>query len=543
MRKTALLVLLALPALSQERVDLGIVDRIKAEAFERSKVMEILRNLSDVHGPRLTGSPGFEHAAQWAMGELNGYGLEKVHLEKWGPFGRAWSLEQSSVELIEPSYSQLTAVPLAWSASTNGPVTGELVLTPLRGSFRDGPKKSREAFAAYRAKWAGKLRGKIVLLNESKVPAQQTNPQFRRYTAAELTEMESAPAPAAKLAAKKLDELEWPEDQAEMGKFFGSLPNALMEQLYDLYDETVAERGEFLAKEGVAGVLLENDRAHEGLLFGEAAGAFKAARTAAPPTFVVTAEQYNRIARLVDKKDPVRVRLSLKAATSDHDVDGQNIIGEIPGGDRKDEIVMVGGHFDSWHSGTGATDNGAGSAVMMEVMRILKALNLKVDRTVRIGLWGGEEEGLFGSRAYVKEHFADPKTMQVTSEHAKLSGYFNLDNGSGKIRGVYLQGHEAMRPIFESWLAPFRDMGATAISIRNTGGTDHLSFAAVGLPGFQFIQDPLDYGTITHHSDMDTWDHAVPEDLMQASAVIATVVYQAATRKEMLPRRELPKPE
>ncbi len=543
MRKTALLVLLALPALSQERVDLGIVDRIKAEAFERSKVMEILRNLSDVHGPRLTGSPGFEHAAQWAMGELNGYGLEKVHLEKWGPFGRAWSLEQSSVELIEPSYSQLTAVPLAWSASTNGPVTGELVLAPMHGSFRDGPKKYKELWAAYRTKWAGKLSGKIVLLNESKVPAQQTNPQFRRYTAAELTEMESAPAPAAKLAAKKLDELEWPEDQAEMGKFFGSLPNALMEQLYDLYDQSAAERGEFFTKEGAAGVLLENDRAHEGLLFGEAAGSFKAARTAAPPTFVVTAEQYNRIARLVDKKDPVRVRLSLKAATSDHDVDGQNIIGEIPGGDRKDEIVMVGGHFDSWHSGTGATDNGAGSAVMMEVMRILKSLNVKLDRTVRIGLWGGEEEGLFGSRAYVKEHFADPKTMQVTSEHAKLSGYFNLDNGSGKIRGVYLQGHEAMRPIFEAWLAPFRDMGATAISIRNTGGTDHLSFAAAGLPGFQFIQDPLDYATITHHSDMDTWDHAVPEDLMQASAVIATVVYQAATRKEMLPRRELPKPE
>jgi Zn-dependent M28 family amino/carboxypeptidase len=234
--------------------------------------------------------------------------------------------------------------------------------------------------------------------------------------------------------------------------------------------------------------------------------------------------------------------MNLKAAVSDRDMDGLNIVGELPGADRKDEIVMVGAHFDSWHTGTGATDNGAGSAVMIEVMRILKALNLKLDRTVRIGLWGGEEEGLFGSRAYVKEHFADPKTMQVTSEHAKLSGYFNLDNGSGKIRGVYLQGHEAMRPIFEQWLAPFRDLGVTTVSIRNTGGTDHLSFAAVGLPGFQFIQDPLDYGTITHHSDMDTWDHAVPEDLTQASAVIATMVYQTATRKEMLPRRELPKP-
>ena len=542
MRKLAVFALLALPALSQERVDLGVIDRVKSEAFERSQVMETLRNLTDVHGPRLTGSPGFEDAAQWAIGELNRYGLEKVHLEKWGPFGRAWSLEQSSLELIEPRYSLLTAVPLAWSASSNGPVTGELVLAPLRASFRDGPGKSRDALLAYRGKWAGRLRGKIVLLSDPKVPAPPGNPPFRRYTAAELADLANAPAPATKLAARRLDELEWPQDPAEMGKFFSSLPNELMEQLYDLHDQSVAERGEFFAREGVAGVLLEDDRAHEGMLFSEAAGGFKAAVTPAPPTFVVTAEQYNRIARLVDKKSPVRVRLNLKAIASDRDVDGLNIVGEIPGGDKKDEIVMVGAHFDSWHSGTGATDNGAGSAVMMEVMRILKALNLKLDRTVRIGLWGGEEQGLFGSRAYVKEHFADSATMRVTSEHGKLSGYFNLDNGSGKIRGVYLQGHEAMRPIFEAWLAPFRDMGVTTVSIRNTGGTDHLSFAAVGLPGFQFIQDPLDYSTVTHHSDMDTWDHAVPEDLMQASAVIATLVYQTATRNQMLPRRELPKP-
>jgi len=542
MKKIVLLVLLAIPAVSQERVDLGIVDRIKAEAFVRSRVMETLRNLSDVHGPRLTGSPGFEDAARWAMGELNSYGLDKVHLEKWGPFGRAWTLEESSLELIEPRYSQLTAVPLAWSASSNGPVAGELVLAPLAASFRDGPKKYDEAIRAYRAQWAGKLRGKIVLLSVPKTPAPQTNPQFSRYTATELADMEHA-QPAAKLAAKRLDEVEWPGNPAELGKFFNSLPNALMEQVYDLYDQAAVDRGEFFAKEGVAGLLLEDDRAHAGMLFSEAAGGFKSAGTPAPPTFVVTAEQYNRIARLVDKKSPARVRLNLKAATSDRDVDGLNIIGEIPGGAKKDETVMIGAHFDSWHSGTGATDNGAGSAVMIEVMRILKALNLKLDRTVRIGLWGGEEEGLFGSRAYVKEHFADPKTMRVTAEHGKLSGYYNLDNGSGKIRGVYLQGHEAMRPIFESWLAPFRDLGVTTISIRDTGGTDHLSFAAVGLPGFQFIQDPLDYGTITHHSDLDTWDHAVPEDLMQASAVIATVVYQTATRQEILPRRELPKPE
>lgn len=506
--------------------------------------MEILRNLSDVHGPRLTGSPEFEDAARWAMGQLNSYGLQKVHLEKWGPFGRAWTLQQSSVELIEPRYSQLTAVPLAWSSSTNGPVEGDLVLAPLAASFREGPKKFKEAMDTYKTKWAGKLRGKIVLLNDPKVPGQQTRPEFRRLTDAELSDIAKAPDPATKRVAKTIEDLEWPDDPAEIGKFLGSLPESLMDQIYDLYDKAAAERGEFFAKEGVAGVLLEDQRAHDGRLNAEAAGSFKANATPAPPTFVITAEQYNRIARLLHNKDAVKVRLNLKATMGNTDMDGLNIIGEIPGtGPNKDEIVMIGAHFDSWHSGTGATDNGAGSAVMMEVMRILKSLNLKLDRTVRIGLWGGEEEGLFGSKAYVKEHFADPKTMHVTAEHGKLSGYFNLDNGSGKIRGVYLQGHDAMRPVFESWLAPFRDMGATTISIRNTGGTDHLSFAAVGLPGFQFIQDPLDYGSVTHHSDMDTWDHAVPEDMMQASAVVASLVYDTANRKELLPRRELPKPE
>jgi hypothetical protein len=543
MTKTAVLLFLALPAIGQEHVDLGIVDRIKTEAFDHSKVMDHLQYLTDVYGPRLTGSPEFEQAAKWTTERLTGYGLQNVHLEHWGPFGRSWSLQESSLELIEPRYSQLAAAPLAWSASSNGPVSGELAMAPLRVSFRDGPRKLKEQMDAYRASWSGKLRGKIVLLSEPRIPNQQTTPQFKRWTAAELSDMANASAPAVKQTIKTLDQLDWPQNPEDLGKFFSSLPNSLMDQLFDFYDKAVADRGDFFAKEGVAGVLLEDERAHEGMLFAEAAGGFRSAGQLAPPTFVITAEQYNRIARMVKNKQAVRVRLNLKAAVSDRDVDGLNVIGEIPGGDKKDEVVMVGAHFDSWHTGTGATDNGAGSAVMIEVMRILKSLNLKLDRTVRIGLWGGEEEGLFGSRAYVKEHFADPRTMKVTSQHGKLSGYFNLDNGSGKVRGVYLQGNDAMRPPFESWLAPFRDLGVTTVTIRNTSGTDHLSFDAVGLPGFQFIQDPLDYGTITHHSDMDTFDHAVPEDLMQASAVIATVVYQAANRKDMLPRRELPKPE
>jgi carboxypeptidase Q len=542
MRKFVCLFAAALSLAAQDRVDLGVVDRIKTEAFERSKVMDHLYQITEVRGPRLTGSPGFDEAAKWAAERLGEYGIQNVHLEHWGPFGKSWTVQHSSVELIEPRYVSLDAAPLAWSSSTNGPVSGDLILAPLRASYRDGPKKVRQEIDAWKAQWTGKLRGKIVLLNVAKIPRQQTNPQFRRYTDADLHDMSLAPTPAAKVTAKNLTDLTWPEDPDELGKLMASLPNALMEQIYDLYDSVASERGAFLAKEGVAGVILEDDRAHEGMVFAEAAGSFKSAEQAAPPTFVITAEQYDRIARAVDKKQPVRIRLNLKAATSDRDVGGANIVGEIPGGDKKDEVVMIGAHFDSWHTATGATDNGAGSAVMIEVMRILKALNLSMDRTVRIGLWSGEEQGLFGSRAYVKEHLADPATMHVTADHAKFDGYFNLDNGSGKIRGVYLQGNEAMRPVFETWLAPFRDLGVTTVTIRNTTGTDHLSFDAVGLPGFQFIQDPLDYGTITHHSSMDTYDHAIPEDLMQASAVIATVVYEAANRKEMLPRRELPKP-
>jgi hypothetical protein len=542
MRTAILLLVLAAPAAAQDRVDPAVVDRIKAEAFDRSKVMDHLYQITEQHGPRLTWSSGYEDAANWASAEMKRMGLANVHTEKWAPAGRNWMLQQSSVELLEPRYQELTSVPLAWSSSTSGAVTGELVLAPFTATYRDGPKKYRENLQAYETKWAGKLRGKIVLLTAPRVPEPQTRPQFRRYTAAELTDLEAAPEPIAKLTAKKLEDLEWPESPEDVGKFFAAMPNAMMEQFYDLYDEAVAERARFLAKEGAVGVLLEDQRAHEGMVFAEAAGSFKAGETLAPPTFVITAEQYDRIARAVEKKLPVSVRLNLKAAISDTAVDGMNIVGEIPGGAKKDEIVMVGAHFDSWHSGTGATDNGTGSAVMLEVMRILSALHLKLDRTVRIALWGGEEEGLFGSRAYVKEHFADSATMQTRPEYAKLSGYFNLDNGSGKIRGVYLQGHEAMRPIFESWLAPFRNLGVTAITIRDTGGTDHLSFAAVGLPGFQFIQDPLDYGSITHHSDMDTYDHAIPADLMQASAVIASCVYEAANRSEMLPRREMPKP-
>jgi hypothetical protein len=537
-----LIVCLSWTVASQEAVDLGTVDRIKAEAFQRSEVMEHLRNLTDVHGPRLTGSPQFEEAAKWAVEQLTAYGVGNVHLERWGPFGRSWSIENFSAELLSPQYMRISAMPLAWSRSTSGPLTGEPILAPIDVSFVRGPKKTAEEFDAYKRRWSGKLRGKIVLFTPNKPLPPREKPLVRRYTDAELAELAKAPEPATFQRVKKLDEVEWPEKEEDVFNLFMAMPEPILDELIDRYDELAAARSRFFNDEGVAAILFGDDRARDGLLAAEQAGPHRARDPLAPPTFVVTAEHYGRIVRLVEHHQAARVRLELKTVSSDKDVDGANIVGEIPGGSRKDEIVMIGAHFDSWHAGTGTTDNGAGSAVMIEVMRILKALDLRLDRTVRIALWGGEEQGLLGSRAYVKSHFADPQTMDLKPEHGKLSAYFNLDNGSGRIRGVYLQGHDAMRPLFEQWLAPFRDLGVTTMTIRNTGGTDHLSFTRVGLPGFQLVQDGLDYGTVTHHTSADTYDHAVPADLMQASAVIASVVYDAANRPERVPRRALPKP-
>ena len=370
--------------------------------------------------------------------------------------------------------------------------------------------------------------------------APVTQPLFSRYTDKELSDMAAAPEPVARLS--EVLKLEIPDDPEEERALFRKLPPGVLEQLGDQRRAVNNRRAKFLKEEGVLAVLNTSPNSLDGLIFPQAAGPWEAKETLAAPSFLIAREQYNRMARLVEKKIAVKMRLNLAADVSPSDVDAYNVTAELPGEAKKDEVVMIGAHFDSWHTGTGATDNAAGSAVMIEVMRILKALNLKLDRTVRIALWSGEEEGLFGSKAYVKQHFGDPNTMKLTAEHAKLSGYFNLDNGTGKIRGVYLQGNDAMRPIFEQWFAPFRDQGVSTISIRNTGGTDHLSFNAVGLPGFQFIQDPMDYERVTHHSQVDTLDHVHAEDLMQASAVIATIVYQAANRPEMLPRKPLPAP-
>ena len=504
---------------SQDDRSLELVGKIKGEAFDRSQVMDTLESLTDLYGPRLTASPEFQQAADWAMGRMKQYGLSNVHAEPWGPFGRSWSLEDAGLDMLTPRYSHLVAAPLAWSSPTHGAQTGDVVYAPIHlPENRFDLKKSEAAFKEYEAEWKGKLKGKIVLITEAKAPKPSTNPLFRRYTAADLSAMTEAPTPSIKRNINPAD-IQFPSDEDEAMKYYMSLSSNTMEAFYDRYEKVADERATFFHNEGVAGIIRADARAHNGLLFAEAAGPHDAKSPLAPATFILPEEQYSRITRLLAHKQAVSVRMNVEAKAGDHDIDSENLVGEIPGQKKPDEIVMIGAHFDSWHTGTGATDNGAGSAVMIEVMRILKTLNLPFDRTVRIGLWSGEEQGLYGSKAYVKAHFGDPNTMQLKPEQAKLDAYLNLDNGSGKIRGVYLQGNDAARPLFEKWLVPFHDLGATALTLKNTGGTDHLSFDAVGLPGFQFIQDPLDYGTVTHHSDMDTYSHAVPEDLMQASAV------------------------
>ena len=543
MRATILALVLAIPALAADSVDLAAVNRIKAEAFDHSKVMDTLELLTDRYGPRLTASPEFKEAADWAAEQLKSYGLENVHLERWGNFGRSWTLQKFALEMTQPRYSLLSAWPLAWTANTKGTAAGEPIFAPLAGSQAVG--RAEANLDQYIKKYQGQLRGKVVLISEQlrNIADSESRPDLRRYTDAELAELAIAPVPVPRMKID-LNNLNPPEDLEERIRFNASLPPEVQDEFRKRREAVTAKRNKFFLDEGVLAVIQDDRRARDGIDFAEAAGSQEASNPLAPPMFVVTSEQYNRIVRLLDNKTKVEMQVTLQARASDADAGAYNIVGEIPGtGPHKDELVMVGAHFDSWHSGTGATDNGAGSSVMMEVMRILKALNLNLDRTVRIALWSGEEQGLLGSKAYVQEHFGDPKTMKLTAAHAKLSGYFNLDNGSGKIRGVYLQGNDAMRPLFEAWLAPFRDQGVSAITIRNTGGTDHLSYDAVGLPGFQFVQDPLDYSSVTHHSDMDTYDHAIAADLMQASAVIASVVYDAANRPEMLPRKPLPKPQ
>ncbi|MDZ4796673.1 MAG: M20/M25/M40 family metallo-hydrolase [Bryobacteraceae bacterium] len=523
---------------AQESADLAVIYRIKNEALKKGKVMEHMAALTDQHGPRLTASPQYAAAAEWAASRLRDWGLTNVHMEKWGPFGRSWSLKRFSAHMTAPQYSPLIGFPLAWSGTTNGVVSGEPILLPARDNDL---ARFQADLDRMKKQYAGKLKDKIVLTTAPRASMLSLKPLANRYTEVELVAQAAAQDPTV---AQTFDysRLSVPEEREARGAFMRDAPDGFMDAYNDKRKVLRREYQEFLRQEGVLGLFNADPRGDGGTVFSEAAGWYEAKWPSPLPTVAITAEQYNRITRLIEKKVPVKLEFEIAAEISDKDVEPNNVVAEIPGGSKKDELIIVGAHLDSWIGGTGATDNGAGSSVALEAVRILKALNLKLDRTVRIVLWSGEEQGLLGSKAYVKEHYGDPKTMKVTANQARVSAYFNLDNGSGKIRGVYLQENDSARPYFEKWLAPFRDLGVSTISIRSTGGTDHLSFDAVGIPGFQFIQDPLEYSTRTHHSNIDTLDHVQGPDLMQASAVMASVIYHAANLKEMMPRKPLSEP-
>jgi carboxypeptidase Q len=494
-----------------DRPDLDAIYKIKDEGINHSHVMEIESYLTDVYGPRLTGSPGAREAAAWTTKTMNDWGLANVHLEEWGPFGRGWDNQRFSAMMLTPRPYELIAYPEAWTPGTNDvgapPVSADAFLMVITKA---------EDLDQYK----GKIKGKFVLT----APMPDVKPNFdkpdaHRYTDAELTE----------------------ESVQEINAGPSPERAALREQ-FRLRRELNQKIQKFLLDEGVAAWIEPSREGADGTVFVQQGGSQDPKAAPAPARITLAVESYGRIYRVLDKKLPVTLLIDDENKFYDDNQNSFDILGEIPGTDKADEVVMLGGHFDSWQAATGATDNGAGSAVMLEAMRILKASGLKMRRTVRIGLWTGEEQGLLGSRAYVKSHFADPVDMKPTAEHAKLDAYYNIDNGTGKIRGVYLQGNEAVAPIFAEWMKPFNNLGMTQLTIRNTGGTDHLSFNAVGLPGFQFIQDEIDYETRTHHSNMDTYERVQEADMKQIATIVAAFVYMTANREDMIPRKPMPQP-
>jgi carboxypeptidase Q len=512
------------PICAQEKVDLDVTSRIRYEEYHDSKIMDLASGLMDSIGERLTGSPNMKRANEWTRDQLTSFGLSNAHLEAWGPFGRGWANQYVNVRMTAPDVAPLLVYAKAWTPGTNGVVSGKCIRANI---------EKKEDFDKYR----GKLAGMIVIFGpDADVKPIETVP-FQRYSDEELAKMAQFDA-HEKYPFTYADYLKRMRFQKDVAKFLGD------EKVLAVIDHG----------RGTAG---------GGTVFVQSGGSWKAGETITFPSLTMAVEHWTRIARLLKQKKDVTLELNVANTFYDDDPMQYDTIAEIPGTDKdkKDEIVMLGAHLDSWHAGTGATDNGAGTIVMMEAVRLLKALDLKPRRTIRIGLWSGEEEGLFGSQYYVQQHFgsrppmddSDMKGMPtllrreagvvtLKPEQAKVSAYFNVDNGSGKIRGVYLQENAMVAPIFDAWMQPFKDLGMTTLTMRDTGGTDHLSFDAVGIPGFQFIQDPLEYETRTHHSNMDVYDRLQPDDLKQAAIIVASFVWDAAQRDQMLPRKPIEKP-
>ncbi len=527
------------------------IDRIKDEGMNRSQVMKTLSYLTDVIGPRLTASPNMKRANEWTRDEMTKWGLQNAHLEPWGPFGRGWSLKRFSAQVTEPQSIPLIAFPKAWSPGTNGTITGDVVYLNAKDE-------------AELEQYKGKLKGAIVLTSGMREVKARFEAMGTRRDEKDLLGLADAPEPRGSL--RRMFQMS-PEQRTAM--MFG------------------AKKYQFLWDEGAAVVIDPSRIGDGGTIFVQSASVpqpvpsgpigpntrgispYDKSAPKLTPQLVMAVEHYNRLVRMIEAGEKVRMAVDLAVEFHDADLMGYNTIAEIPGTDLKDEIVMLGGHMDSWHAGTGATDNGAGVAVGMEAMRILQALGLKPRRTIRIALWSGEEQGLLGSRAYVAEHFGRMETptapagagngngaatrtpaapvLVTKPDYEKLSAYFNLDNGTGKIRGVYLQGNEGVRSLFRQWLMAFRDRpedktswGASTLSISNTGGTDHLAFDAIGLPGFQFIQDEIEYDTRTHHSNQDVFDRIQGDDMKQAATIMAAFIYNTAMLDQKLPRKPMP---
>lgn len=524
-----------------ETLDLAMYQRIRDEGLNHSHVMEFATALADGIGPRLTGSPNMAKANAWTRDTLTKIGLENAHLEDWGEFGMGWQQLNTWARMVTPDTAVLIVQATPWSPATPGPVTGDVVFVNIQ---------TEKDFDQYK----GKLAGKVVLLGAMREVPPVDKPLFDRYTDKDLDEIAAFPV--------------------NVGS--GGFSPEMMARIKERMERTrlLEKIGEFLAGEKVAAVIEpsrdgKNGGGSGGTIFDDTGATlgrtpYLADKRMKIPVVVAAIESYGRLYRLTQAHAPVSVEIDVETKFTGEHEHGFDTVAEIPGTDPKlkEQVVMVGGHLDSWTAGTGATDNGAGTIVAMEAMRILKALDVKPRRTIRIALWSGEEEGIFGSKGYCTIHFGSAKLstapdqmqlpefmrraagpLEVKPEQKLISAYFNVDNGTGKIRGIYTQGNAAIAPIFAQWIAPLKDLGVTTITNRNTGGTDHLSFDAVGIPGFQFIQEMLDYESRTHHSNEDVYERLQPADLKQIATVEAIFLYNAAQRDQMLPRKPLPQPD
>ncbi|MGD9563584.1 MAG: M20/M25/M40 family metallo-hydrolase [Pyrinomonadaceae bacterium] len=526
-----------------------VIDKIKDEGLNRSQVMQHLDYLTNVIGARLTNSPNMKRANEWTRDTMAKWGMQNAKLEAWGPFGRGWSLKSFSAQIVDPQTIPLIGYPKAWSPSTKGAITGEVVHLEIKTE-------------ADLAKYKGQLRGKIVLIS----PVRELKADFEgmgeRLTSEQLLEMAAAPNPSDPRPARPAGpaQAQSPEMQARIQSFMLQLraANLLVDEgAAVMIDNSFKGSGGTVFVSGASPAQEVPANIQEFFRRDRLSAWDKAAEARMVPQMTLSTEDYNRLVRMIDQGVKPRMTVDIQTQYHDQDLMGYNTVAEIPGTDPalKDEVVMLGGHLDSWHSAGGATDNAAGCAVAMEAVRILIASGLKPRRTIRVALWSGEEQGLNGSREYVKQHFGElkgggspfgprdpnaPKPELVKkADYDKLSAYYNLDNGTGRIRGVYMQGNAAVRPYFAKWLQPFHDLDAMTLTLSNTGGTDHLSFDRIGLPGFQFIQDEIEYDARTHHSNQDNYDRIQADDMKQAATIMAAFVYQTAMMDQKMPRKAM----